>query len=214
MRISADRRSAITFDAFFESPFQRDAKVSDNGRDLFLSGRAGVGFYSKGDIRYASHLRALSDGGRVFAENGVMSVVCADSVTLIFSAATSFVNWQDGSSGDEKSRSEAYLEGALNYEYAALRERHVASYRSQFDTCRLEMPDPHPGLTIPERLERNRTEPDTYLAALYFAFGRYLLISSSQPGTQPITLQGIWNEWLAPPWMSRYTININLQMNY
>ncbi len=214
VHISADRKAAVTFDAFFESPFQRDAKATDDGRDLFLAGRAGVGFYSKGDIRYASHLRALTDGGSVSAENGVMSVVGADSVTLIFSAATSFVNWQDGSSGDEKKRSEAYLDGALNYGYAALRERHVAAYRSQFDTCRLEMPDPHPGLTIPERLERNRTEPDPYLAALYFAFGRYLLISSSQPGTQPVTLQGIWNEWLAPPWMSSYTININLQMNY
>lgn len=214
MRISADRKAAITFDAFFESPFQRDAKATDDGRDLFLAGHAGFGFYSKGDIRYASHLRAVADGGRVFAENGVMSVVGADSVTLIFSAATSFVNWRDGASGDERSRVEAYLNDALNHGYAALRERHVAAYRSQFDACRLEMPDPHPGLTVPERLERNRTKPDTHLAALYFAFGRYLLISSSQPGTQPVTLQGIWNEWLSPPWMSSYTININLQMNY
>jgi alpha-L-fucosidase 2 len=214
MRISADRRAAITFDAFFESPFQRDAKATDDGRDLFLAGRAGVGFYSRGAIRYASHLRALADGGRVVAENGVMSVIGADSVTLIFSAATSFVNWQDGTSGDEKRRVETYLNDALNHGYAALRERHVAAYRSQFDACRLEMPDPHPGLTVPERLERNRTKPDTHLAALYFAFGRYLLISSSQPGTQPVTLQGIWNEWLSPPWMSSYTININLQMNY
>ena len=214
MRISADRKAAITFDAFFESPFQRDAKATDDGRDLFFAGHAGVGFYSKGDIRYASHLRAVADGGRVFAENGVMSVVGADSVTLIFSAATSFVNWRDGASGDERSRVEAYLNGALNHGYAVLRERHVAAYRSQFDACRLEMPDSHPGLTVPERLERNRTEPDAYLASLYFAFGRYLLISSSQPGTQPATLQGIWNEWLSPPWMSSYTININLQMNY
>lgn len=214
MRISADRKAAITFDAFFESPFQRDAKATDDGRDLFLAGRAGVGFYSKGDIRYASHLRALTDGGIVSAENGVMSVVGADSATLIFSASTSFVNWQDGSSGDEKGRAETYLTSALVYGYAELRKRHVEAYRSQFDTCRLEMPNPHPGLTIPERLERNRTEPDPHLAALYFAFGRYLLISSSQPGTQPITLQGIWNEWLSPPWMSSYTININLQMNY
>lgn len=214
MHISADRRGAVTFDAFFESPFQRDAKATDDGRDLFLAGHAGVGFYSKGDIRYASHLKALMDGGSVSAVNGVMSVVGADSVTMIFSAATSFVNWQDGSSGDEKSRAETYLNAALAYGYADLKKRHVAAYRSQIDTCRLEMPDLHPGLTVPERLERNRTDPDPYLAALYFAFGRYLLVSSSQPGTQPVTLQGIWNEWLSPPWMSSYTININLQMNY
>ena len=214
VRLAADRPASITFDAFFESPFQRDAKATDDGRDVFLAGRAGVGFYSKGDIRYASHLRALVEGGCVRAENGVMSVVGADSATLVLSAATSFVNWRDGSSGDERGRVEAYLDGALAYGYADLRERHVAAYRSQFDTCRLEMPDPHPGLTVPERLERNMAEPDPHLAALYFAFGRYLLISSSQPGTQPPTLQGIWNEWLSPPWMSSYTLNINLQMNY
>ena len=214
VRLTADHPGAISFSAFFESPFQRSAQTSDNGVDIFLCGRAGVQPFSSGAIRYASHLAARADGGRVSADNGVMSVEGAKSVVLVFSAATSFVSWKDGSSGDEKARAEERLEKALAFDYETLRSRHVAAYRRQFDTCRLDLPDTQPGATVPELLKTFRKTGNPHLAALYFAFGRYLLISSSQPDTQPPTLQGIWNEWMVPPWMSSYTVNINLEMNY
>ena len=215
VRLTADRPAALSFAAFFESPFQRNAITADDGTDIFLSGRGGVGFWSGGAIRYYSHLRARADGGTVSADNGVLFVKDATSVTLLFSAATSFVNWQDGSSGDEKARTESRLEKALAYDYETLKARHVAKYREQFNTCRLELGGAQAsGKTIPERLGTFKETKDPYLASLYFAFGRYLLICSSQPGTQPPTLQGIWNEWMVPPWMSSYTININLEMNY
>ena len=214
MRLTADRKGAIDFSAFFESPFQRDARTSDDGTDIFLSGHGGLPFRSDGAIRYHSHLKALAEGGVVSADNGVMSVKGADAVTLVFSAATSFVDWRDGSSGDEKARVASRLERALRFGYDELRARHVEKYRAQFDACRLELPDTQPGATVPERLLRFRETKNPYLSALYFAYGRYLLIASSQPGTQPATLQGIWNEWTVPPWMSSYTININLEMNY
>lgn len=214
VRLTADRPKSISFAAFFESPFQRNAKTADNGRDVFLAGNSGVPGYSSGAIRYASHLKASETDGDVSADNGVLFVRNATSVTLLYSAATSFVNWKDGRSGDENARCESRLAKALPLPYGELRSRHVAKYRSQFDACRLELPDAEPGKTIPERLRSFREGRNPYLAALYFAFGRYLLISSSQPGTQPPTLQGIWNEWMIPPWMSSYTININLEMNY
>ena len=214
IRLTADRPKSISFEAFFESPYQRQAMMSDNGRDLFLSGRAGMAFRSVGAIRYLSHLRAVDTDGEVVSNNGTMCVRGATSVTLIYSAATSFVNWRDGDSGDERKRCDAILEKACAFGYGELRERHVSKYREQFGRCRLELPDNQPGLTVPEKLKTFRNVKNPHLAALYFAFGRYLLISSSQPGTQPPTLQGIWNEWLIPPWMSSYTININLEMNY
>ena len=214
VRLTADRKGALDFSAFFESPFQRDARTADDGTDIFLSGRSGLAFRSGGAIRYHSHLKALAEGGSVSADNGVMSVKGADAVTLVYSAATSFVDWRDGSSGDEKARVESRLADALRFGYDELRARHVAKYRAQFDACRLELPDTQPGATVPERLANFKQTKDPYLSALYFAFGRYLLIASSQPGTQPATLQGIWNEWIVPPWMSSYTININLEMNY
>lgn len=214
VRLTADRPGALSFAAFFESPFQRDAKTTDDGCDVTLAGRAGVSHYSQGAIRYFAHLKALADGGRVSADNGVLAVEGATSVTLVLSAATSFMSWKDGSSGDEKARCEGKLAQALAHGYGELRARHVAAYGKQFNTCRLELPDPTPGATVPARLKAFGVTKDPHLAALYFAFGRYLLIASSQPGTQPPTLQGIWNEWRVPPWMSSYTVNINLQMNY
>ena len=214
VRLTADRPSALSFAAFFESPFQRDAKTADDGRDVTLAGRAGVSHYSQGAIRYFAHLKALADGGRVSADNGVLAVEGATSVTLLLSAATSFRDWKDGSSADEKARCEERLAKALAFSCDELRARHVAKYREQFGACRLELPDSQPGLTVPARLRSFRESRNPHLAALYFAFGRYLLIASSQPGTQPPTLQGIWNEWRVPPWMSSYTVNINLQMNY
>ena len=214
VRLTADRPASLTFAAFFDSPQLRQANVSGEERDICLRGHAGIDHYSTGAIRYFSHLRAISDGGEFSTRDGTMFVKGATSVTLVFSAATSFRNWQDGSSGDEKGRCEALLGKACALDYETLRRRHVEKYRAQFGTCRLELPDAHPGMTVPERLKTFRETKDPFLAALYFAFGRYLLIASSQPGTQPPTLQGIWNEWIVPAWVSSYTININLQMNY
>ena len=215
IRITASKPGAITFDAFWESPFQRDAKSTDDGHDLFLAGRGSQLFGVNGQIRYFVHLKPQVKGGRVTADNGVLSVTGADEVTLWYSAATSFKDWQDGAGVDERAKADALLERAMSRSAAEARERHVAKYRSQFDRCRLDLgEDPYPGRTVPERLATFKETKDPYLSALYFAFGRYLLISSSQPGTQPPTLQGIWNEWLQPPWQSSYTVNINLEMNY
>ena len=214
VRLTADRPGRITFSAFFESPFQREARTGDDGRDIFVSGRAGIQ-WNHGVIRYHAQVKALAEGGMVSADNGVLSVTGSDAVTLLVSAATSFVSWKDGSSGDERGKAIEKLEKrALDNRFEEMKKRHAAKYREQFGTCRLEMPDPQPGKTVPERLRTFRETKDPHLAALYFAFGRYLLISSSQPGSQPPTLQGIWNEWIEPPWKSSYTVNINLEMNY
>lgn len=213
MRLTTDKPGGLDCSVFFESPYQREARVADDGRDICVFGRGGIG-WARSAVSYHALVRAVPSGGTVSADNGVMFVKGADAITFILSAATSFVNWQDGSSGDAKGRAVARLEQAITRDYETLRERHIAKYRSQFNTCRLEMPDLQPGKTIPERLATFRETKDPYLAALYFAFGRYLLISSSQPGTQPPTLQGIWNEWIDPPWKSSYTVNINLEMNY
>ena len=213
IRLTADKPGMLDFAAFYESPYQREARTSDDGRDIFVQGRGGI-HWQRSAVAYDAHLKALAEGGEVSADNGVMFVKGADAVTMILSMATSFVSWQDGSSGDAVARADGYLRKALAYGYDELKARHAAAYRAQFNTCRLEMPDPQPGKTVPERLMSFRQTRDPHLAALYFAFGRYLLISSSQPGTQPPTLQGIWNEWIDPPWKSSYTVNINLEMNY
>ena len=215
IRLTASKPGSITFSAFWQSPFQRFARAVNEGKELYLSGTGSPMFGVEGQVRYFVHLLPQVVGGTVSADNGVLHVRGADEVTLWYSAATSFKDWQDASSVDEKAKAEGLLGRARKRGVDAVRARHVGKYRGQFNRCRLDLgPDPHPGRTVPERLAAFKETKDPYLSALYFAFGRYLLIASSQPGTQPPTLQGIWNEWMNPPWQSSYTVNINLEMNY
>ena len=217
VRLTASREGAISFTAFFESPFQRAAKATNfvGKVDLVLAGNASPMFGTPGMVRYYARLHPELKGGTAEADNGVLTVKGADEVTLHLAAATSFKSWKDATGVIAEEKANGALERSAAIAPEDLRQRHVAAYRSQFDRCRLDLgADPQPGKTIPERLATFRETKDTYLSQLYFAFGRYLLISSSQPGSQPPTLQGIWNEWLQPPWQSSYTVNINLEMNY
>ena len=215
LRVKASKPGAVSFTAFFESPWQRTAKSTDDGGSLTLAGRGSPAGGTAGCVRFCVRLKPTVKGGKVRADNGVLFVEGADEAVLWCSAATSFKDWQDGSSVNETAKAERLLDSAMALGADEAMRRHAAAYGKQFNRCRVELgPDPAPGRPVPARLAAFKEKGDAYLAALYFALGRYLLIASSQPGTQPPTLQGIWNEWLAPPWMSSYTININLEMNY
>ena len=215
MRIKASRPGAITFTAFFESPWQRFGRSTDKAGTLTLAGNGSAMHGVGGCVRFCTRLKPTVKGGTMRSDNGVLFVEGADEAVLWCSAATSFRDWRDGSSVDECAKADRFLSNAEQIGCDAALRRHADAYAAQFNRCRLDLgADPCPGRTVPERLASFKKTRDPYLAALYFAFGRYLLISSSQPGTQPPTLQGIWNEWLAPPWNSSYTININLEMNY
>ncbi len=215
LRVKASKPGSVTFTAFFESPWQRTARSTDDGGSLTLAGRGSPAGGTAGCVRFCVRLKPTVKGGKVRADNGVLFVEGADEAVLWCSAATSFKDWQDGSSVNETAKAERLLDSAMALGADEAMRRHAAAYGKQFNRCRVELgPDPAPGRPVPARLASFKEKGDAYLAALYFALGRYLLIASSQPGTQPPTLQGIWNEWLAPPWMSSYTININLEMNY
>ena len=217
VRLAASKKGMISFTAFFESPFQRMANATNfvGATDLVLAGEGSQTIVDCEPMRYYARLCPEVKGGFAEADNGVLTVKDADEVTLRFSAATSFKDWKDAQGVSPEVKAGDKLEKALAIPADELQRRHVAAYRRQFNRCRLDLgPDPQPGKTIPQRLATFKETKDTYLSQLYFAFGRYLLIASSQPGTQPPTLQGIWNEWLQPPWQSSYTVNINLEMNY
>src|SRR5690606_32289708 len=136
------------------------------------------------------------------------------SVTLYTAIATNFVNYRDVSA-DPLARAEQHLAEALKQSYEQTRAAHIAAYREQFDRVSLDLG--HTSAVeqpTDQRVDNFDDQYDPHLAALYFQFGRYLLISSSQPGTQPANLQGIWNPHTTPPWDSKYTLNINAEMNY
>ncbi|MBS1797937.1 MAG: glycoside hydrolase family 95 protein [Acidobacteria bacterium] len=143
-----------------------------------------------------------------------LSVTNADSATILISAATSYVNYHD-ISADESARARTPLERAARRPFAALRREHVADYRKFFRRVALDLGTTEAARRpTDERIKQFAATDDPQLAALYFQFARYLLISSSRPGTQPATLQGLWNDSMSPPWNSKYTININTEMNY
>jgi len=172
-------------------------------------------------MTFEIHLTAEDDDGEtVFGDDGNLTVAGATAVTVLLSAATSF-NGPDRCPGcegkDPSVRAEADLAAALGWSYDSILADHIADHRRFFDRVTLELPvTPAAELPTDERLANlhGSKEGDPQLAALFFQYGRYLLMASSRPGTQPANLQGIWNDQLRPPWSCNWTININTQMNY
>ena len=215
IRLRASEKGRLTFKAFYETPYGWTFGVKQTATDILYDGSGTACFNVPPAVRYRVITHPVLVGGTASTDNGVLSVEGADEVTLWISAATSYRDWTDGSSVDCEAKAAALLEKACAHTPAEALSRHVANYRRQFDRCRISLgADPQPGKTVPERLATFRWTKDPHLSELYFAFGRYLLIASSQPGSQPPTLQGIWNNSVQPPWQSSYTVNINLEMNY
>ena len=138
----------------------------------------------------------------------------ATTATLYLSAATNYVSYNDVS-GNASKRAVTSLKAAMKLSYEEALKRHVTAYQRQFDRVKLQLPaSKQSKLETPLRIAAFRNGADQAMAAPLFQYGRYLLISSSQPGGQPANLQGIWNNSIHAPWDSKYTININTEMNY
>jgi alpha-L-fucosidase 2 len=225
IRISADRPGAVTFSANLHGV--RNPAHSNYGTDYFLmdgippndlrvTGKSSDYLGIQGRLRYEGRMRARVSGGTAEVDYRTLRVEAADEVVLLFAAATSFVDYRDVSA-DPAERVHAALASVADRTWDALRTDHIREHRSWFDRVELSLGATEAGAsTLPtdERIERFAQEPDPALATLYYQFGRYLLIASSRPGTQPANLQGIWNDNPNPWWDSKYTININLPMNY
>ncbi len=156
----------------------------------------------------------VKTNGRITAEGNALKIDNATEATLYVSAATNFVNYNDVS-GDASAKNEQYLKAAETMPFATLHKRHVTLYKSQYDRVKLSLPSAdNQSLPTVQRLDKFYGSQDMGMVALLFNYGRYLLISSSQKGGQPANLQGVWNDKMNAPWDSKYTININAEMNY
>ncbi|MFZ6770341.1 glycoside hydrolase family 95 protein [Undibacterium sp. Di26W] len=164
-------------------------------------------------LRYALRIKVLADGKSSLA-NSVLKVREARTVTLLIAAATSYVNYHDVS-GDPVALVRRQTEQAATKPYELLKSNHIRDHQALFNNMSIALGSTaqaaHP---TDIRIAAAETTEDPALSALYVQYARYLMISSSRPGTQPANLQGIWNEGTNPPWGSKYTININTQMNY
>lgn len=213
VRLTASRPGSITFNAHFTTPHE-DVIISSEGDEATLLGVSSKHEGLKGKVRFMGRMAARTTGGTVSSADGVLSVSGADEAILYISIATNFKNYKD-ITGDEAARSEQLLRAAMNKDYAASRRQHAERFASMMGRVKLSLAgidyDDEP---TDERLMKFASRDDNLLVETYFQFGRYLLVSSSQPGGQAANLQGIWNDKLFPSWDSKYTVNINTEMNY
>lgn len=213
VRLTSDAKSAISFTAKFTTPV-KDSHTFHLGKTLALCGKGQDHEGVKGVVRMATMIQAVCDGGRVALTDSTLNIRKANSVTLYISAATNFRNYHDVS-GNELKLSEYWLKRALRIPYQQALDRHIRKYKEQFDRVSIHLPESKSMLKDTDQRIRDFAKgDDTSLPALMYQYGRYLLISSSQPGGQAANLQGIWNKDLLAPWDGKYTININLEMNY
>ena len=214
IRISADKPGSLSFSASIDRPSKID--ITTNRKDeLIMSGKTNDFENVRGELlQFNTKVKILTSGGSVSASDTTLIVSKADIATIYVSMATNFVNYND-ISANAVERVNNYLQTALKKNYDLILKDHIADYQKYFNRVSLDL-----GITdavknpTDIRLEQFAKGNDPQLVALYFQFGRYLLISSSRPGGQPANLQGIWCDQLTPSWDSKYTININTEMNY
>lgn len=213
LHLTASRPGQITFTTQLTTP-QQDSRLLSTDTGISLHGITGEHEKSGSKLRYMGRVSIKTHGGRQTNRAGVLSVYGADEATVYISIATSFTDYKT-LNNDERARSLNQMQLAMARPYDEARRLHIARYQSMANRNTLWLgPDEYASQTTLERLKNFRQTQDRHLAAMYYRFGRYLLISSSQPGGQPANLQGIWNDKMLPSWDSKYTCNINLEMNY
>ena len=213
IQLTADKPGRICFSAAFKTP-QKATVYGEDTDTLVLRGVNGDAQGISGALKFQARVRALANGGNVSIRDETLSVTNADSATLLIAAATSYKNFKDVG-GDPEAIVNRQIAAASRKNINALLGDHLLEYQKLFWRVTLNLGETD-AMELPTdvRIANFANGNDPQLAALYFQFARYLLISSSRPGTQPANLQGIWNESMTPPWGSKYTININTEMNY
>ena len=214
VRFTADKPGELNFKVSYDSPLQ--STVRKQGKKLVLRGKGGDHEGVKGVIEVETQSQVIAEGGKVSLTDKYISVEHATAATLYIAAATNFVNYHNVK-GNESKKASALLAGAMKKEYSEALKAHTDYYQSQFNRVSLSLGGENTKTARQETVKRIAgfsQGNDPALAALMFQYGRYLLISSSQPGGQPANLQGIWNHQLNAPWDGKYTININTEMNY
>jgi alpha-L-fucosidase 2 len=208
-RMTASRPGQVSLIARLDS-LHRSAGTATRGTDqLALTGQV-----EDGGIRFEARLYVKAQRGKVSVADNAISVGNADSVMLLLVGATNFNSFKD-ITADPCARCEERMRAVAGRDFDSLIAAHVADHQRLFRRVSLDLGSNEAArLPTDQRLVRFKTSPDPSLAALVFQFGRYLLIASSRPGDQAANLQGIWNDSLRPSWDSKYTVNINTEMNY
>jgi alpha-L-fucosidase 2 len=233
LRITASKPGQLNATIWMDGPLVKSVEAVGGNR-LLLTGKAAKHVAGAGHpgsenpavfsdapgegMYYSAVLQTNVEGGEVSANGDKLHIHGATACTIVLTAATGYRGFEqkpDTPQAQVTERASRQLDAALKQSYSTLRQRHEADYRKLFDRVSLTLGSASAASqSMDQRLTNFASAPDPSLLALYFHYGRYLLISSSRPGTQPANLQGIWNYQVQPPWSSNWTANINVQMNY
>jgi len=214
MHLTASKPHSISFKASFTTPQPKATIETTALKQLVIKGTTIDHEGVTGMVKFKGIVQIKPEGGNLSLTDTSILVSNANEATIYISIATNFNNYKD-LNGNEDERVTTYLKKAIPKKFAEISKAHIAFYQNYFDRVKLDL-----GTTdaaskpTDERLKNFNSVNDPQLVTLYYQYGRYLLISSSQPGGQPANLQGIWNNKMRPPWDSKYTININAEMNY
>jgi alpha-L-fucosidase 2 len=232
LRISASKPRELNATIWMDGALVKSVKTVGNNR-LELTGKAAKHVAGAGHpgsenplvfsetpgegMGYAAVLQANIEDGSMTAQGSKLIVSGSSTLTIVLTVATGYRGYDqmpDTPQAEVNLNADRQLDTALKQTYPTLRQRHVADHQKLFNRVSLSLGSSAPSQQTDQRLANFASNPDPSLLALYFQYGRYLLISSSRHGTQPANLQGIWNYQVQPPWSSNWTANINVQMNY
>ena len=212
IRLSADRPGVVNFRATFETPMPGGVSVEGDALVLQGTNTSQQGLPAK--LRYEARARIVAQGGAVTASGGGLIVSNADSAVIVLAMATNYRRFDDLGS-DPAAITRAHVQAAAAKTWDDLFASHAADHQRLFRRVSLDLGvTPAAALPTDQRIRDSQRSDDPHLAMLYLQYARYLLIGCSRPGTQPANLQGLWNDKLSAPWGSKYTININTEMNY
>lgn len=212
VRLTASRPGCLNFDLGHTALLPTDVSVDANTLTFTTAATSHEGI--EGKLTAVGRVKVVTEGGKSRRAATMLRISDATAATIYIAAATNHVNYHDVSASPS-ARVRRQLAAVERIPYASLLERHVERYRAQFDRVTLDLGgNLGDNLSTRRRIINFARDNDPALVALLFQYGRYLLISSSQPGGQPANLQGIWNDRIDAPWDSKYTININTEMNY
>ena len=214
IHLTASKKNSLSFTASYSTPQPKVKFSTLASGELILSGTTIDHEGVEGKVKFESIAKIIPSGGYFSNTDSTIVVENANEVTIYLSIATNFNSYKD-ISGNETERANYHLDKVSSKKFDNVLKGHIAAYQKYFNRVKIDLGNAKTfNLPTDQRLKNFDSANDPSFVALYYQYGRYLLISSSQPGGQPANLQGIWNNSINPPWDSKYTININTEMNY
>ncbi|MEZ4904085.1 MAG: glycoside hydrolase N-terminal domain-containing protein [Spirosomataceae bacterium] len=209
VRLEANQKASISLDALLNSPHKNFVTRRINDHTLALSVNV-----KNGILKGESHLQIQAKNGKITTQNDRIMIEKADEVTFYLATHTNYIDYQN-TAANPAALCEKTMAAIKTPSYTHIHRTHIKEYQQYYTTFSIDLGNSsYENLPTNQRLSQFDPTLDPSFIALYVQYGRYLLIASSRPHTRPANLQGIWNDLLVPPWGSKYTTNINAEMNY